>query len=266
MKKLPIYLFVCLASMLFISTSCNDKLKKLENSKWTLASITTSHGQELIPNEFLTVFIKGDELVVGLEVNVCRMPFKIIDKQKINISDAATCTRMCCDGQMSQTFLSKLQGDFTVHIEDDRLVLKGKDTLAFTKWKESDVNRKADEDYIKIKRTGCFGTCPIYEMTVYADGTANYTGKRFVEVTGKKTHEFNPERIKKLLRHAERIDFKSLQAVYDNPSISDMESIFIEHNGTTVKVRFQEDVPKALLDFIDKVHQLSIDAGYVKAQ
>lgn len=266
MKRLNAYTTLCLGACLCIFIACNDNLQKLQNTKWTLASIETPHGQKLVPNEFLTVYIQEDELVVQLETNICRVPYTISDKNNINISKAAVCTRMCCDGQMSQTFISKLQGDFKVTQSDDELVIEGKDKMTFTKWKETDVNRKAEEDYIKIKRTGCFGSCPIYELTVYADGTANYTGKRFVEVTGKKTHQFNPERIKKLLRHAERINFNSLQAVYDNPSISDMESIFIEHNGTTVKVRFMEDVPDALVNFIDKVHQLSIDAGYVKAQ
>ena len=38
---------------------------------------------------------------------------------------------------------------------------------------------------IRLSRGACFGTCPIYEVTVAADGTANWNGERFVERVGR---------------------------------------------------------------------------------
>ena len=37
---------------------------------------------------------------------------------------------------------------------------------------------------ITLERTACFGTCPIYKLTVYGDGRVEYEGERFVTVTG----------------------------------------------------------------------------------
>jgi len=37
---------------------------------------------------------------------------------------------------------------------------------------------------ITLGRTPCFGTCPVDTVTLRADGTAAYTGKRFVERMG----------------------------------------------------------------------------------
>lgn len=264
MKKLQIGLAMIIAAATMLTiTSCDDKMKNLMNTKWTLDKITTSYGQDLYPNEFYTVMINEGQLNVSLDVNKCRIPYSVVGKNMIEITETASCTRMCCDSEMAEALKQYLIGKFEVIVEEDNLTLKGNETLVFHKWTEKDVKREKNEDYIKIKRTGCFGTCPIYEMTLFPDGSALYTGKRFVEVTGKQSHEFDQARIARLFKQADIIDFTSLQPLYDDPSISDMESIYIEHNGTTIKVRYKVDVPKSLLELIGLVHQCSIDAGWV---
>jgi Domain of unknown function (DUF6438) len=37
---------------------------------------------------------------------------------------------------------------------------------------------------ITLERTACFGTCPIYKVTLRRDGTISYNGRRFVELEG----------------------------------------------------------------------------------
>ncbi|MBT4340004.1 MAG: hypothetical protein HOD63_15545 [Bacteroidetes bacterium] len=37
---------------------------------------------------------------------------------------------------------------------------------------------------IKIKRTPCYGSCPVYEAEVLADGSVKYIGEMFVKKTG----------------------------------------------------------------------------------
>ena len=37
---------------------------------------------------------------------------------------------------------------------------------------------------VTLERTGCFGTCPIYKVTVRRDGTISYNGKQYVELKG----------------------------------------------------------------------------------
>jgi Domain of unknown function (DUF6438) len=39
-------------------------------------------------------------------------------------------------------------------------------------------------DSIYLRREPCFGTCPMYEATLYRDGRAQYSGERFVEKEG----------------------------------------------------------------------------------
>jgi hypothetical protein len=40
---------------------------------------------------------------------------------------------------------------------------------------------------VSLSRSVCFGMCPAYDVTLYADGTVEFQGKEFVKVTGLKT-------------------------------------------------------------------------------
>ena len=45
---------------------------------------------------------------------------------------------------------------------------------------------------ITLQRTACFGACPVYTVSIYADGTVAYNGERFVEVEGTQTGSIDP--------------------------------------------------------------------------
>jgi hypothetical protein len=40
---------------------------------------------------------------------------------------------------------------------------------------------------VTLERTACFGTCPIYKVTLRSDGTITYEGREFVQMKG--THK-----------------------------------------------------------------------------
>ena len=67
--------------------SCDDKMKKLVDTKWTLEKMTTEHGQVLIPKDFYTVFVQEDVLSIQLDANLCRLPYTVIGKDQINVSE-----------------------------------------------------------------------------------------------------------------------------------------------------------------------------------
>ena len=39
-------------------------------------------------------------------------------------------------------------------------------------------------DYVQMRRTACFGRCPIYNVELYKNGRLKYTGVRFVKDSG----------------------------------------------------------------------------------
>lgn len=63
---------------------------------------------------------------------------------------------------------------------------------------------------IKLERTTCFGYCPAYSVTLYADGRVVYEGKSQVRVNGIHEKKIPMQRIQEIVRQAEFIDYFSL--------------------------------------------------------
>jgi hypothetical protein len=46
-----------------------------------------------------------------------------------------------------------------------------------------------------LERSGCFGECPVYRLSVYRDGTVVYLGTRWVKVLGRQQYNISAERV-----------------------------------------------------------------------
>jgi len=67
---------------------------------------------------------------------------------------------------------------------------------------------------ITLERTACFGTCPVYVVTLDARGHVDYNGIRFVRVTGRQTARVPVSRVAAILDRAEQIRFFALNDRY----------------------------------------------------
>ena len=54
---------------------------------------------------------------------------------------------------------------------------------SFEKWPPTYFN--LDDVVISMKKTECYGPCPIYEITITGDGTGEYYGEKYVNTIGK---------------------------------------------------------------------------------
>src|SRR5690349_23365175 len=73
---------------------------------------------------------------------------------------------------------------------------------------------------IRVQRTSCFGTCPIYTVTIDGRGTVTYEGERFVRVVGRRTVLVDKSIVAGLLAKAESIRFFGMRDAYrviENP-------------------------------------------------
>ncbi|MRG85970.1 DUF6438 domain-containing protein [Salinibacillus xinjiangensis] len=59
-----------------------------------------------------------------------------------------------------------------------------------------------------LERTGCYGTCPIFYVEVYSDGTLNWNGEMFVSHIGKKSFTISEKKIQKLNDLIESFDYR----------------------------------------------------------
>jgi uncharacterized protein DUF6438 len=60
---------------------------------------------------------------------------------------------------------------------------------------------------ITLRRGPCFGTCPMYEVTLAADGTASWDGERFVERLGHHQGQVDINDFERLARFVDRAGF-----------------------------------------------------------
>ena len=70
-------------------------------------------------------------------------------------------------------------------------------------------------DLITLERGACFGTCPIYQVTIAQNGTVSFDGHKFVKTSGAATAQIKPEDFNKLVSDFEKIHYFSLDEKYE---------------------------------------------------
>ena len=121
-------------------------------------------------------------------------------------------------------------------------------------------------DSITLERTSCYGTCPIYTVTVRRDGTVTYDGKQFVAVTGHHSSKISSEQFQQLVHEIQRIGFFSLQDEYtfkENPdgsieAVTDLPTTITTVRAGKLRKRIKNYYggPESLAEFeklIDKI-------------
>ena len=120
------------------------------------------------------------------------------------------------------------------------------------------VNPSEIELIISLQRTACFGTCPIYKIEIFSDGSGSYTGTRFVENIGITKFSLSETQLNLILTQAEAIGFTNMKEEYSEP-ISDLPTTFIQIKHK--KIRDYTGAPKTLKNLenlIDQMYQKAI--------
>jgi Domain of unknown function (DUF6438)/Ankyrin repeat len=89
---------------------------------------------------------------------------------------------------------------------------------------------------MRLERTGCFGTCPAYNVTVLGDGTVRYCGRAFVLISGAHVAHIQPEAVSQLLEDFRRAHFLAARSHYVYPA-TDLPTFVI-----TLKIANREKV------------------------
>src|SRR5215475_12263762 len=74
---------------------------------------------------------------------------------------------------------------------------------------------------ITLERTGCFGACPIYKLTITANGAVVFEGQRFVKKErATEKSAISKERLKQLMAEFDRVKFFSMEDDYSSKRLS----------------------------------------------
>ena len=89
-----------------------------------------------------------------------------------------------------------------------------------------------------LERTGCYGECPVYRLTVGTDGSVVYVGTRWVKVLGRREYKLSEAEVAELETAFERSNFMMLRD-YDHVETTDDDwaHVAFQHGGKTKRVR-----------------------------
>jgi hypothetical protein len=115
---------------------------------------------------------------------------------------------------------------------------------------------------IRLERGPCYGTCPVYGVTLYGDGTVRYDGKDHVRVRGSQTAVIAPDAVRSLVEEIERSGFFSLNDAYTQVSITDAPSavLYVGTDGKKKQVKHylgDFKAPKILQVLENRVDELA---------
>jgi hypothetical protein len=82
------------------------------------------------------------------------------------------------------------------------------------------------EHLASIQRTHCYGTCPVYQLTVYRDGVVEYDGGEFVKVQGKAAGKLGPREVTALEELFRKHGYLKLADSYEAAAFTDAASIY----------------------------------------
>ncbi|MBI1192890.1 MAG: hypothetical protein GC205_06925 [Bacteroidetes bacterium] len=80
-----------------------------------------------------------------------------------------------------------------------------------------------EEQVLSLQTTPCLGTCPVYQLEVYRDGTLRYQGSQFTERIGTYRGKVDLPRLNAILKQAEAMNFAQLADVYPTGNIRIMD-------------------------------------------
>lgn len=111
---------------------------------------------------------------------------------------------------------------------------------------------------IKLQRTGCFGFCPAYQVTIYDSGTVIYEGYGNVESSGLRITQIPRSKVYELIAEVHKAHFFGLENEYKE-AITDIPTFTISvRMGVTTKTVVRYGcAPQALIDLEYKIDEVA---------
>jgi hypothetical protein len=121
---------------------------------------------------------------------------------------------------------------------------------------------------ISLERQGCYGSCPIYKVTVHGNGRATYEGRGYVDVIGTHHYQIPPQEVAKLVESLRANDIWSMRRAY-TAGITDSATYILNIDMGDQEHRLQDYVgqmagmPSTVSDFENEVDKAAGAEGWI---
>ncbi len=110
-----------------------------------------------------------------------------------------------------------------------------------------------------IKKSPCYGECPVFLLNIYESGYAEYKGVKHVELMGTYIGKLQDEQLTQLRDKIENLNSKELNDNYLIPNISDLPSTVIRTKKQNISYHkslaplIVKAIEQDLLDIIENI-------------
>jgi len=125
-----------------------------------------------------------------------------------------------------------------------------------------------DDVIITLHRGMCFGTCPVYSLTILGNGTVFYYGNNFVDTLGMVKYQIETSDVQTLIDMSYELDYFSFKDSYQIlvTDHSSTTTSFTVGNATKIIYNYANSAPAALNEFENKIEEIANSKQYVGMQ
>jgi hypothetical protein len=122
-----------------------------------------------------------------------------------------------------------------------------------------------ESSVIVLEKTACYGKCPVYMITIYGTGKAEYEGKKNVKKLGRYEKQLSRDETMKLFRAFDASNFSDFQSEYDTGA-TDVPSTLISflHRGYKKNIKDRMGAPEELKNLERMVEAIAESEGWTK--
>jgi len=121
------------------------------------------------------------------------------------------------------------------------------------------------ESVIRLERTGCYGTCPIWEFELNGNGGANLINTRFIEPTGSFASLCSTDSVSALFERFDKVDWDLFHNEYPDQN-TDLPSVILtwKHRGFEKRIVIVGKHPEQLDVLIKEVEAIKQKLSWKK--
>lgn len=120
---------------------------------------------------------------------------------------------------------------------------------------------------ISLERTACFGTCPVYKLSVYRSGRVEFDGKEHVQEKGRRSGRISAADFARLVGKIEEINFFGLNDRY-HANVTDLPTTTtsVTRGNRTKTVEDYFAGPAGLKEFEDLIDEVAKSSIWIRGK